>query len=47
MARVLAWPGVRDTVDIDHVVAGYYSIKALNPSGIRPTIPEHVLALLA
>lgn len=47
MARVLALPGVRETVDVEHVVAGYYSIKALNPSGIRPTIPEHVLRLLA
>lgn len=46
-ARILAIPGVRDTVSIDHIKRGYYSIKALNPNGIRPTGPEHIDRLLA
>jgi glutathionyl-hydroquinone reductase len=46
MARVLRLPGVRDTVNIDHIKAGYYSIKALNPTGIVPVGPDHVIALL-
>src|SRR5690606_22970560 len=43
MLRILNLPGVRETVDIDHIKRGYYSIKTLNPSGIvpkRPHIPE-------
>ncbi len=40
VARVLAIPGVRDTVDFDHIKRGYYSIKALNPAGIVPVGPE-------
>lgn len=44
--RVLRLPGVRATVDIDHIKAGYYSFKALNPSGIVPVGPDHVTALL-
>ena len=43
-ARVLALPGVRETVDIDHIKAGYYSIRALNPSGIVPLGPTPALA---
>ena len=46
MERILALPGVRETVNLDHIVAGYYSIKALNPLGIRPTGPAHARALL-
>lgn len=46
MERVLRLPGVRDTVDIKHIKAGYYSIKALNPNGIVPAGPDHVAALL-
>ena len=38
--RILAIPGVRDTVNIDHIKRGYYSIKALNPTGIVPLGPE-------
>ncbi|MFW8596314.1 glutathione S-transferase family protein [Cribrihabitans neustonicus] len=38
--RILAIPGVRDTVSIDHIKRGYYSIKALNPTGIVPLGPE-------
>lgn len=40
LARVLAIPGVRETVSIDHIKRGYYSIKALNPTGIVPLGPE-------
>lgn len=47
MARVLGLPGVRGTVDLDHIKAGYYSIRALNPTGIVPAGPDHVAALLA
>jgi len=39
-ARILAIPGVRDTVSIDHIKRGYYSIKALNPTDIVPLGPE-------
>ncbi|MBN9889416.1 glutathione S-transferase family protein [Salipiger abyssi] len=47
MERILKLPGVRETVNMDHITRGYYSIKALNPTGIRPTGPAHVAALLA
>ena len=46
MERILRLPGVADTVNIDHIKAGYYSIKALNPTGIVPAGPDHVTALL-
>ena len=39
MHRILALEGIADTVNIDHIKAGYYSIKALNPSGIVPVGP--------
>ncbi len=47
MERILAIPGVAGTVNMDHITRGYYSIKALNPNGIRPTGPEHIDRLLA
>lgn len=37
--RVHAYPGISETVDATHIKAGYYSIKALNPSGIVPLGP--------
>jgi len=40
LLRTLDIPGVRETVNIDHIKAGYYSIKALNPTGIVPVGPE-------
>lgn len=46
LERMLRLPGVRATVDMDHITRGYYSIKALNPTGIRPVGPAHVAALL-
>lgn len=44
--RILNLPGVLETVNMDHITRGYYSIKALNPLGIVPTGPEHVAALM-
>lgn len=40
-ARILALPGVRETVNFDHIKQGYYSIRTLNPSGIVPAGPAH------
>jgi len=40
LLRVLNIPGVRETVNIDHIKRGYYSIKALNPTGIVPLGPD-------
>ncbi|WP_444678818.1 glutathione S-transferase family protein [Halomonas sp. E19] len=39
MHRVLALDGIAATVNLDHIKAGYYSIKALNPGGIVPAGP--------
>jgi putative glutathione S-transferase len=36
---VLSVPGVRDTVSIDYIKHGYYSMKALNPTRIVPVGP--------
>ena len=47
MERVLRIPGISDTVDLDHIKQGYYSIKALNPLGIVPSGPSHVVELIA
>jgi len=38
--RVYGLPGVAETVDIDHIKHGYYSIKSLNPNGIVPLGPD-------
>lgn len=38
--RVLAIPGVRGTVSLDHIKRGYYSVKTLNPNGIVPKGPD-------
>ena len=40
LQRVFALPGVADTVSIDHIKQGYYSIKTLNPNGIVPNGPD-------
>ncbi len=37
--RALAIPGIRETVNLDHIKRGYYSIKALNPLRIVPKGP--------
>ena len=46
MERILNIPGVAETVNMDHITRGYYSIEALNPSGIRPVGPKHVYDML-
>ena len=40
LRTMLAVPGIRETVNIDHIKQGYYSIKALNPNGIVPRGPD-------
>ncbi|BFM05662.1 glutathione S-transferase family protein [Halioxenophilus aromaticivorans] len=40
--RVLALDAVKSTVKVDHIKAGYYSIKALNPTGIVPVGPAEI-----
>ncbi|MBB3808311.1 glutathione S-transferase family protein [Pseudochelatococcus contaminans] len=40
LLRVLDVPGVRETVNINHIKHGYYSIRALNPNGIVPVGPN-------
>lgn len=36
-------PGISATVDFAHIKQGYYAIRKLNPSGIVPQGPEHIL----
>ena len=40
MNDVYRLPGVAKTVNIDHIKAGYYSIRAINPFGIVPQGPH-------
>ncbi|MCH4023482.1 MAG: glutathione S-transferase family protein [Acetobacter sp.] len=40
MERMLEIRGVAETVSLDHIKHGYYSIKALNPNGIVPLGPD-------
>jgi putative glutathione S-transferase len=40
VARILNISGVRQTVNIDHIKQGYYSIRSLNPNGIVPVGPD-------
>ncbi len=42
MQRILRIDGIADTVRVDHIKAGYYSIKALNPSSIVPQGPAGI-----
>ncbi|MCK7595829.1 glutathione S-transferase family protein [Microbulbifer sp. CAU 1566] len=42
MRRILKMEGVEETVNLQHIKAGYYSIKALNPTGIVPEGPENI-----
>jgi len=39
MKRIYDLPDIADTVSPEHIKAGYYSIRALNPSGIVPVGP--------
>ena len=43
---MLAVPGIAGTVSLDHIMRGYYSIKALNPNGIVPLGPDLPFASL-
>jgi putative glutathione S-transferase len=38
--RIYNLPGIAETVSIDHIKRGYYSIKSLNPNGIVPLGPD-------
>ncbi|MGP8120884.1 MAG: glutathione S-transferase family protein [Xanthobacteraceae bacterium] len=38
--RLLDIPSIRETVSIDHIKRGYYSIRAINPTGIVPLGPD-------
>ena len=40
--RLLEIPAFHDTVNIDHIKRGYYSVKALNPTGIVPLGPDGI-----
>ena len=40
LARLIALPAFRETLNLDHIKRGYYSIKALNPTRIVPLGPE-------
>ena len=40
LARVRSFEGIEDTVNVDHIKTGYYSIKSLNPQGIVPVGPD-------
>jgi len=39
LRRILSVPGIAETVSIDHIKRGYYSIESLNPTGIIPVGP--------
>jgi putative glutathione S-transferase len=47
LARMLKVRGIRDTVDLTHIKAGYYSIKTLNPGGIVPLGPQYIDQMMA
>ena len=40
LQRVHELPGIADTVELDHIRRGYYSIRTLNPNGIVPLGPS-------
>jgi glutathionyl-hydroquinone reductase len=40
LRRMLEFPDIRETVSIDHIKRGYYTIKALNPNSIVPLGPD-------
>jgi putative glutathione S-transferase len=40
LGRLIAIPAFRDTFNLDHIKAGYYSVKSLNPTRIVPVGPE-------
>lgn len=42
LKRLYDVPGMKDTVNFDHIKRTYYSIARLNPSGIVPQGPEKI-----
>jgi putative glutathione S-transferase len=40
LERMLALPGVRATVSVEHIKRGYYAIRTLNPGGLIPLGPK-------
>ena len=42
MQKIYALPGIAKTVNLNHIKAGYYSIKHLNPKGIVPIGPSDI-----
>lgn len=44
--NIIKIPGVKHTINIDHIKTGYYSVKALNPTGIVPIGPELAISTL-
>jgi putative glutathione S-transferase len=40
MREIYQWPGLAQTVRIDHIKRGYYSIAHINPTGIVPAGPQ-------
>lgn len=40
LERLYAIPELKETVNLEHIKRGYYSIKAVNPLGIVPVGPE-------
>lgn len=40
LRELYQWPGIKETVNIDHIKAGYYGIRWLNPTGIVPLGPQ-------
>jgi glutathionyl-hydroquinone reductase len=43
LRRIMTIQGVQETVNVEHIKQGYYSIKALNPTGIVPLGPKRPL----
>lgn len=43
--KIIHIPGIKETINIDHIKTGYYSVKALNPTGIVPVGPELAVAI--
>lgn len=40
LRELYQWPGIRETVRIDHIKRGYYGIAHINPTGIIPKGPD-------
>ena len=38
--RILEMPGIAETVSIDHIKRGYYSLKPVSPNGVVPLGPD-------